>query len=90
MFKYAYIREIDTLCEIVSHYLDGKTNQLTLTEKDCILIQYTYALYKDLTKHYYTSFKFMSNSNREDKKYLKYVLNTFKKYYELRLSMLYK
>lgn len=89
MFKYTFSREIDTLCQNIWHYLEGRSSELTLTEKDFILLQYTYTLYQDLTRHYYLGFKFMSATNRQDKKYLKYVLDMFSKYYELKESMLY-
>lgn len=89
MFKNTFVNNIDNLCQDIRLYLNNLKSDLSLTEKDFILIQYTYNLYKDTLKHYYIGFKFLNTTNREYKRYYeKQILPLFEEYFNTKYMTL--
>lgn len=85
LYKNTFTYKLDTLCQDIRLYLNNQKSDLSLTENDFMLIQYTYNLYKDTLKHYYIGFKFLNKTNREYKKYYeKTILPLFKDYYSIK------
>lgn len=83
--------DIDRLCQDIWHYNEDRIHNLTLTEKDFILLQYIYTLYQDIRYHYYIGFKFLNRNNREYKKYYeKEIIPLLKDFYLKKERILFK
>lgn len=89
MYKNTFFDNLDGLCQDMRLYLNNLKSDLSLTENDFILIQYTYNLYKDTLKHYYIGFKFLNTTNREYKRYYKkQILPLFEEYFNAKYRTL--
>lgn len=72
-------QDIDNLITRIDLYNRGLDSKIVLTDKDAKIIISIFTIWNDLNNGYILKLKWLFKHNREDKKYIGYVINEIKK-----------
>lgn len=72
-------KDIDNLITRIDLYNRGLDSKINFTDKDTIIIISIFTIWDNLKKGYKLKLKWLFRHNRQDKKYIGYVINEIKK-----------